>query len=59
MVLHGFYDIGSGTIEPYENVNFIPVITEVKPFSACNHNMDFVPFAMKKQQNQSLCNLLF
>ena len=58
MVLHRYYDIGSGIIEPYGNVNFIPAITEVKPFSACSQNMDFIPSAKKKRQNRSLCNLL-
>ena len=45
MVLYQYYDIGSGIIEPYGNVNFIPAITEVKPFSACSQNMDFIPSA--------------
>ena len=59
MVLHRYYDIGSGIIEPYGNVNFILAITEVRPFSACSQNMDFIPSAKKKRQNRSLCNLLF
>ena len=59
MVLYWYYDTGSGIIEPYGNVNFIPAITEVKPFSACSQNMDFIPSTKKKQQNRSPCNLLF
>ena len=59
MILHQYYDISSGIIKPYGNVNFIPAITEVKPFSACSQNMDFIPSTKKKGQNWSLFNLLF
>ena len=59
LVLYQYYDIGSGIIEPYGNVNFIPAITEVKPFSACSQNIDFISSAKNKQQNWSLSNLLF
>ena len=50
---------GQWYIEPYGNVNFIPSIIEVKRFSACSQNMDFIPSAKKKHQNWSICNLLF
>ena len=54
MILHRYYDIGDGVIEPYGNVKFIPAINLIKPFSISSQQNDFIPSTNKKRQNRSL-----